>query len=59
MFTAATEATFDLIGLNAYDNQEALRIVYDTAFLHVVGSDSYYDYYVNRIDYWRSVYEIS
>lgn len=43
----------------AANNESSISNAYDAAYLNVVGSGLYYDYFVERVRYWRDIYDIS
>jgi RHS repeat-associated protein len=43
----------------AANNESSISCAYDAAYLNVVGSGSYFDYFVERVRYWRNIYDIS
>jgi hypothetical protein len=49
----------DLINEAAANNDSSISNTYNAAYLNVVGCDSYYDYFVDRVKYWRGIYDIS
>jgi len=49
----------DLINEAAANNDSSISNAYNAAYLNVVGCDSYYDYFVDRVKYWRGIYDIS
>lgn len=49
----------DLINDIAANNGSSISNAYDAAYLNVVGCVSYYDYFADRVKYWRGIYDIS
>lgn len=59
LISRSVKNDIDFINEQAANNDSSISNAYDAAYLNVVGCDSYYDYFVESVKYWRNVYDIS
>jgi hypothetical protein len=53
LISRSVKSDIDLINDMAANNDSSISNAYDAAYLNVVGCDSHYDYFVDRVKYWR------